>query len=66
MVVTLWFSKKARRVVKTEIDLSTQGEVSERFNPNFLSRFIVMVGSSISTLFDILNSMILKILIFNY
>ena len=52
MVVTLWFSKKARRVVKTEIDLSTQGEVSERFNPNFLSRFIVMIGSSISTLFS--------------
>ena len=52
MVVTLWFSKKARRVVKTEIDLSTQGEVSERFNPNFLSRFIVMIGSSMSTIFS--------------
>ena len=41
MVITLWFSRKARNVVKTGVNLSRQGEVSERFNPNFISRGIV-------------------------
>ena len=52
MVLTLWFSKKAQRVVKTELDLSNQGEVSERFNANFLSRFIVRVASNLSNFFS--------------
>ncbi|MEW7280994.1 inorganic phosphate transporter [Aquimarina sp. 2201CG1-2-11] len=41
MVLTLWFSTKAKNVVKTSIDLSRQGDGEERFNPNFLSRGIV-------------------------
>ena len=41
MVLTLWFSTKARNVVKTSIDLSRQGAGDERFQPNFLSRSIV-------------------------
>ncbi|WP_029037610.1 inorganic phosphate transporter [Salinimicrobium xinjiangense] len=41
MVITLWFSSKARNVVKTGVNLSRQGEVSERFDPNFISRGIV-------------------------
>ncbi|AYN66258.1 inorganic phosphate transporter [Euzebyella marina] len=41
MVVTLWFSSKARNVVKTSVDLSRQDEGDERFQPNFLSRQIV-------------------------
>ncbi|MCB4806885.1 inorganic phosphate transporter [Tamlana sp. 62-3] len=41
MVLTLWFSSKARAVVKTSVDLSRQDEGSERFEPNFLSRSIV-------------------------
>lgn len=41
MVLTLWFSKKARYVAETEINLSREGEAKERFNPNFLSRGIV-------------------------
>ena len=41
MVLTLWFSSKAKNVVKTSIDLSSQGETQERFNPNFLSRNLV-------------------------
>ena len=41
MVVTLAFSKKARTVSETSIDLSRQGDGSERFQPNFLSRTIV-------------------------
>lgn len=41
MVLTLWFSEKARRVVKTSVDLSRQDEVKERFKPNRLSQVLV-------------------------
>lgn len=41
MVLTLWFSKKARSVVKTELDLSRQNEGEERFSSSGLSRSIV-------------------------
>lgn len=41
MVVTLWLSKKARTVADTEINLSRQGDGSERFQPNLLSKSIV-------------------------
>ncbi|TVZ52304.1 inorganic phosphate transporter [Dokdonia sp. Hel_I_53] len=41
MVLTLWFSEKARRVVKTSVDLSRQDEVKERFKPNWLSQNLV-------------------------
>ncbi|GAA4115733.1 inorganic phosphate transporter [Aquimarina addita] len=41
MVLTLWFSSKAKKVVKTSIDLSRQGDGDEKFNPNFLSRGVV-------------------------
>ena len=41
MVLTLWFSTKAKAVVKTSLDLSSQGETKERFQPNFLSRSFV-------------------------
>ena len=41
MVITLWFSSRARNVVKTSIDLSNQANTKERFKPNFLSRGLV-------------------------
>lgn len=41
MVITLWFSTKAKKVVKTSLDLSSQSETKERFQPNFLSRGFV-------------------------
>lgn len=41
MVITLWFSNKAKGVVKTSIDLASQSETKERFQPNFLSRGLV-------------------------
>ena len=46
MVLTLWTSSKAKSVIKTSIDLSRQEETIERFEPNFLSRFLVKAGSS--------------------
>jgi phosphate/sulfate permease len=48
MVLTLWFSSKARAVVKTSVDLSRQDEGKERFEPNFLSRNIVRLTIGLS------------------
>ena len=41
MVITLWFSKKARSVVQTTLDLSRQNEGEERFGSTLLSRSLV-------------------------
>lgn len=48
MVATLWFSKKARYVADTEINLSREGEAKERFQPNFISRGLVRIASKAS------------------
>jgi len=54
MVITLWFSTKARSVVDTGINLSRQGDGVERFEPNWLSRGIVrysvLFGNAMSTI----------------
>ncbi|WP_282048928.1 inorganic phosphate transporter [Maribacter aquivivus] len=50
MVLTLWFSSKAKRVVKTSLDLSSQEDTKERFQPNFLSRGLVRFAISASDL----------------
>jgi phosphate/sulfate permease len=54
MVITLWFSSKAKQVVKTSIDLSSQGETKERFQPNFLSRSFVRFAVATSELVSML------------
>ncbi len=54
MVITLWFSSKAKNVVKTSIDLSSQGDTKERFEPTFLSRFLVRFSILLSKYFSIL------------
>ena len=41
MVLTLWTSTKAKKVVKTTIDLSRQDKTEERFESNALSRGLV-------------------------
>ena len=51
MVITLWFSKKARSVVETGINLSRQQEGAERFQPNFLSRLVVRASVNINGVF---------------
>ena len=48
MVVTLWFSKKARTVADTEIGLARQGDGHEKFQANFFSRSIVRGSVNIS------------------
>ena len=63
MVLTLWFSSKAKKVVKTSLDLSSQGETQERFEPHFLSRNLVKSTMMISKYFKIImpNVMLNKI-----
>ncbi|MFV0238091.1 MAG: inorganic phosphate transporter, partial [Flavobacteriales bacterium] len=41
MVLTLWFSKKARNVTETEVNLGRQDEGAERFAPNPMARNLV-------------------------
>ena len=41
MVLTLWMSSKSKKVVQTSIDLSSQQQTKERFQPNAISRGIV-------------------------
>jgi len=52
MVLTLWFSKKARTVTQTEIGLSTHGETHEKFQPNLLSRLVVRSSTYLSNGFN--------------
>ena len=47
MVATLWVSRKARTVTKTEVSLGRQEEGLERFDSSQLSRIIVRMVSSI-------------------
>lgn len=49
MVLTLWLSSKSMKVSETEIKLSSQHEVAERFKPNFVSRAIVNFFSKIGS-----------------
>jgi len=48
MVITLWFSKKARTVADTEISLGQQDEGEERFESAFLARVIVRMAIGLS------------------
>ena len=41
MILTLWFSKKARAVIETGIDLARQGDGDERFGSSGIARSIV-------------------------
>jgi uncharacterized membrane protein len=52
MVLTLWFSSKARYVTQTEINLSREGEAKERFNPTGLSRSLVRFAMLMSQMSD--------------
>lgn len=41
MITTLWTSKKARTVLETEMNLSSQEGATEKFQPNTFSRLVV-------------------------
>ena len=48
MITTLWFSKKARSVTETEVNLGRQDEGSERFRANLLARGIVRYSIAVA------------------
>lgn len=52
MVFTLWLSKKARSVSKTELGLSRQDEGDERFGSSFIARLLVRRAVTTSLFFD--------------
>lgn len=43
MVITLWRSKKARKVTATEVNLGRQGDGSERFKSHLLAHWLVVL-----------------------
>ncbi len=49
MVITLWFSKKAKSVIETGVNLSRQGEGHEKFEPHTMSRVVVRTAMSINS-----------------
>ena len=55
MVITMWFSKKARVVIETGVNLSRQGEGHEKFQANFVSRNVVRAAISF-------NNVLVKVL----
>jgi hypothetical protein len=48
MTITLWLSRKARSVTKTEVSLGNQDEISERFESSLVARSIVRQAIRIS------------------
>ncbi len=52
MAVTLWFSKKARSVTETEINLAKQDVGYERFESSIVSRFLVHTFSGLSSFME--------------
>jgi len=48
MVITLWFSKKAQSVTKTEVNLGRQFEGFERFESSLVARVIVRMSLSLN------------------
>ncbi len=51
MVLTLWTSSKAKKVAKTAIDLSAQGDKEEKFQANPVSRAVVKGAMSLNKMF---------------
>ncbi len=44
MIVTLWVSKKAKKVIKTSLDLSRQDEGEEKFGSSMMARNLVGIA----------------------
>lgn len=55
MVLTIWFSKKAREVIKTGVDLASQEETDEKFQPTAVSRVAVRSAMGLNSLYKFLT-----------
>lgn len=62
MILSLWFSKKARTVINTSVDLSRQKEGDEQFGANQLSRAIVRFFYGFGGLFGSKDSKLKKVI----
>jgi len=51
MVLTIWFSKKAGEVIKTGVNLSSQEETDEKFQPTAASRIAVRMAMGLNNLY---------------
>ena len=51
MVLTIWFSSKAKEVIKTGVDLSRQDEGTEKFKANNTARFVVRLAIELNKVF---------------
>lgn len=60
MILALWFSKKARSVTKTEVNLSRQSEGVERFSSSSASRSLVRNAININKIFDKITPVVVK------
>jgi phosphate/sulfate permease len=65
MVITLWLSKKARKVTETELNLSRQSAGSERFGSSMLSRTLVRGAMDVSNAIDKITPKSMKLGISN-
>jgi hypothetical protein len=52
MIATLAFSKKAKEVIKTSVNLARQDSGSERFKPNAFARFILNIFRALGKVYD--------------
>jgi phosphate/sulfate permease len=55
MILALWFSKKARSVTATGVDLSRQGEGTERFSSTSASRSLVRSAMNLNKIVAIIT-----------
>ena len=54
MSLTLWLNAKARKVTETEVNLGSQNEGEERFQPNAVSRSIVKSSMLLGNFFSLI------------
>lgn len=55
MVLTLWFNKKTRTVIRTSVDLSRQNEGVEKFEANSVARGIVKLSITLGKVFTFIR-----------
>ena len=60
MALTLWFNAKAKKVTETEVNLSSQHEGEERFQPTAMSRSIVKSSLLLGSFFSVILPSSLK------
>ncbi|MCG8411762.1 MAG: inorganic phosphate transporter [Bacteroidales bacterium] len=61
MVITLWLSRKARKVTETEINLSRQSSGSERFGSSLFSRTIVRGAIDVGNAIDKITPKVIRL-----